>query len=60
MDINEDQSGMTTSAIPANRTGSPVVGTGDDSQNMTWAKQKKKPLRSILTQRPITRKTPVT
>ena len=30
-----------------NATGAPVVGTGDDSKNMTWAPQKKK-LRNLI------------
>jgi hypothetical protein len=54
MKIKEDEGGMTTSVVPANRTGSSVVGTGDDP--VTW--RGKKSLRTILTPKPLTRRMP--
>jgi len=44
-------------AVATNATGVGVVGTGDDSKNMTWASQKKnkKKLRSIITPSPLKR-----
>ena len=33
--------------VPVNATGVAVVGTGDDTKDMTWAPQKKK-LRNII------------
>jgi hypothetical protein len=42
-DIKED--GVAAAAV--NATGAGVVGTGDDSKNMTWAPQKKK-LRDMI------------
>ena len=43
--VKEDATAAST--VPANATGVGVVGTGDDTKNMTWAKQKKK-LRDIV------------
>jgi hypothetical protein len=44
-------------AVATNATGVGVVGTGDDSKNMTWGSQKKqkKKLRSIITPSPLKR-----
>jgi phosphate starvation-inducible protein PhoH len=44
-------------AVATNATGVGVVGTGDDSKGMTWASQKKnkKKIRSIITQKPLSR-----
>ena len=42
-EIKEDGVG----AAAVNATGAGVVGTGDDTKNMTWAPQKKK-LRDII------------
>jgi|APCry1669189440_1035222.scaffolds.fasta_scaffold06160_4 hypothetical protein len=42
-DIKED--GVAAAAV--NATGAGVVGTGDDTKNMTWAPQKKK-LRDMI------------
>ena len=34
--------------VPVNATGVAVVGTGDDTKDMTWAPQKKKKLRDMF------------
>jgi hypothetical protein len=46
MDNNEiKEDGVAAAAV--NASGAGVVGTGDDSKNMTWAPQKKK-LRDVV------------
>ena len=51
--LQEDGAGAAPVAV--NATGVGVVGTGDDTKDMTWATQKKKKLRSIITPSPLKR-----
>jgi hypothetical protein len=50
--LKEDGAAAGLAPAAGNATGSAVVGTGDDTKNMTWAPKKKK-LNDIVTRKPL-------